>query len=351
MAAVALRLRNETNPHELRAVITPDDTRKLIAAGVAVTVEDSPQRIFPTAAYATAGARIVPADSWGGAPEDEIIVGLKAPGPQPFALRHRHVFFGHAYKRQQGSDILLRRFVEGGGTLLDIECLTDEVGRRVAAFGYWAGYVGAALACLHERGELIPPLRATSRQELDAALQRCRGDEVRALVIGALGRSGRGAVAALSVAGIEATRWDLAQTRQLDRAAILGHDILVNTVLTQAPAPPFIRPEDLGDSTRRLSTISDVTCDVSSDCNRLPLYDRPTDWAQPVRRVHTELPLDLIAIDNLPSLLPREASTAFSADLLAHLLTLGNGSTVWQRAHDQFAAAMAALPETPWRRS
>ena len=37
----------------------------------------------------------------------------------------------------------------GGGALLDLEYLTDDHGRRLAAFGYWAGYVGAALAVLH----------------------------------------------------------------------------------------------------------------------------------------------------------------------------------------------------------
>ncbi|MEV2238013.1 saccharopine dehydrogenase [Micromonospora sp. NPDC049891] len=350
-ATVALRLRNESSPQELRAVITPDDARKLIAAGVTLTVEESPQRIFPTAEYEAAGARIAPADSWGDAPADEIVVGLKAPGPLPSALRHRHVFFGHAYKGQQGGEALLRRFVEGGGTLLDLEYLTDDSGRRVAAFGYWAGYVGAALAALHARGNLVPPLRATSRAELDEALGEGSDDQVRALVIGALGRSGQGAVAALSVAGMAVTAWDLAETRRLDRAAVLGHDVLVNTVLTQVPAPPFVRPEDLDDPHRRLTVISDVTCDVTSECNLLPIYDRTTDWAQPVRRLRTTKPLDLIAIDNLPSMLPREASTAFSADLLPHLLTLGAGSPVWRRAHDRFVAASAALYEELGRKS
>lgn len=347
MPAVALRLRNESNPHELRAVITPADAGKLIGAGIAVTVEDSPQRVFPIGEYAAAGARIVPPGGWDGAPDDEIIVGLKAPEPEPSPLRHRHIFFGHAYKGQQGGAELLDRFADGGGTLLDLEYLTDDAGRRVTAFGYWAGYVGAALAALRVRGRLETPLHAMARDELDTALERCRGDDVRVLVIGALGRSGRGALAALSVAGIEATAWDLAETRRLDRAAILGHDVLVNTVLTTAPAPPFVRPADLDDPDRRLSTISDVTCDVTSDCNLLPIYDRPTDWAEPVRTLRGTPPLHLIAIDNLPSLLPREASTAFSADLLPHLLAIGDWSPVWQRAYHQFETATRAPRATP----
>ena len=69
----------------------------------------------------------------------------------------------------------------------------------MAAFGFWAGYVGAALAVLHHRGELERPLRATSRPELDALLRDGTGPD-RALVVGALGRSGRGAVEALATA-------------------------------------------------------------------------------------------------------------------------------------------------------
>jgi saccharopine dehydrogenase (NAD+, L-lysine forming) len=53
--------------------------------------------------------------------------------------------------------------------------------------------------------------------------------------------------------------------------------------------------------------------------------------------------LDIVAIDNLPSLLPRESSTAFSADLLPHLRNLPDGDPVWDRGQDQFRAAVARL--------
>jgi saccharopine dehydrogenase (NAD+, L-lysine forming) len=53
--------------------------------------------------------------------------------------------FAHYYKGQGGWQDVLARFAQGGGTLLDLEFLTDNSGRRVAA-GYHAGYAGAALA-------------------------------------------------------------------------------------------------------------------------------------------------------------------------------------------------------------
>ena len=55
------------------------------------------------------------------------------------------MFFAHAYKHQAGWRELLQRFEAGSGTLLDLEFLVNEQGRRVAAFGFAAGYAGAAL--------------------------------------------------------------------------------------------------------------------------------------------------------------------------------------------------------------
>ena len=54
--------------------------------------------------------------------------------------------FGHAFKGQRGAETLLGRFRAGGGRLYDIEYLVDEGGRRLAAFGYWAGFAGAAVS-------------------------------------------------------------------------------------------------------------------------------------------------------------------------------------------------------------
>jgi saccharopine dehydrogenase (NAD+, L-lysine-forming) len=158
-------------------------------------------------------------------------------------------------------------------------------------------------------------------------------------VIGADGRCGQGARAALTVAGITPTRWDMAETRELDRAALLDHDVLVNTVLVHEPIPPFLTHAQL-DADRRLSLICDVTCDVTSQCNTLPIYERVTAWPDPVLRLRGgEQPLDLIAIDNLPSLLPREASTAFSAQLTPLLAQLDEPAEVWRRAEDHFRRA------------
>ncbi|MGW3306712.1 saccharopine dehydrogenase [Streptomyces sp. NPDC001073] len=336
MTELQLWLRHEVRTTERRTPVVPSDARRLVEHGVTLTVEESPQRIFPIEDYEAIGARVAPAGSWASAPEGTVILGLKELPDDPAELTHRHIFFGHAYKGQPGASDLLGRFAAGGGALLDLEYLVDDKGRRLAAFGFWAGYLGAALAVLQHRGRLVAPLTPTSKEELDSTLQPADGDqEFSALVIGALGRSGRGARVAFSTAGIDPTCWDLAETQNLDRPALLAHDVLVNCVLATTPVPPFLRAPDLDDPTRRLRTVSDVTCDVGSPLNVLPVYDRTTEWDAPVRQLHDRPPLDLIAIDNLPSLLPKESSTDFSAALLPHLLDFGRAEA-WRRDLDLF---------------
>lgn len=343
MTELHLWLRHEVRSTERRTPLVPSDARRLVERGVTLTVEDSPQRIFPVEEYEAAGCRTAPAGSWVSAPEPAVVLGLKELPDQPGELTHDHIFFGHAYKRQPGAEALLRRFAAGGGTLLDLEYLVDDDGRRLAAFGFWAGYLGAALAVLQHRGRLTAPLTPLSKDELDALLRPVAGDEeFTALVIGALGRSGRGARLGFLTAGIEATPWDLAETRALDRPALLAHDVLVNAVLATTPVPPFLREEDLDDPGRRLRTLCDVTVDVGSPLNVLPVYDRTTEWTDPVRRLRKEPPLDLIAIDNLPSLLPRESSADFSSALLPQLLQFETGGP-WGRCRDRFHQACREL--------
>lgn len=348
-----LWVRSEVRSTERRAPVVPTDVRTLVDAGFVVTVEDSAQRIFSTDEYARAGARVVETGTWVDAPDDAIILGIKELPDEPAELRHHHVYFAHAFKQQSDAAVTLGRFRRGGGRLSDIEYLLDEHGKRVVAFGYWAGYVGAALGVLQLAGTLKAPLVPTDRYELDAALAeagRKGADQLLGLVTGARGRSGRGAQKALTVAGIPITRWDRQETRDLHKLALLGHDMLVNCVVTRVPAPPFVTEADL-DHERRLRVIADVTCDVSSPINMLPVNTDITTWEEPTRRLRAADSefgaLDVIAIDNLPSLVPREASETFSHDLTPHLLGLSDPhrpSGPWVAAAGAFDDAMAELP-------
>lgn len=328
-------MRHEARDTERRAPLVPDDVRALVEQGLRVTVEQSAQRVFPADAYAVAGATVAPGGSWTDAPDDAWVLGIKELPDEPDVLRHKHIYFAHAFKGQDGAAEVLARFERGSQGLYDLEYLTDDTGRRVVAFGHWAGYVGAALGVLALRGRLTAPLAPTTREALDVELRAsapAEGHRERALVTGALGRSGRGAAEALTVAGIEPTQWDVAETADLDTDALFAHDLLVNCVVAHGPVQPFVTADDLGRA-MSLRVLSDVTCDVTSEANMLPVNQAITTWTDPVRAVGS---WQVIAIDNLPSLLPREASVSFSADLAPLLALLPRGTV------GPWAAAAAA---------
>jgi len=333
-------LRAEARPTERRTPLTPKNAKALLEAGFALAIEHSERRIFTDADYAAVGCEIIPEGSWVDAPAETTILGLKELPEAPAELRSPFIHFAHLYKEQSGWQAEIARFSKGGGVLYDLEYLTINH-HRVAAFGYWAGWMGAALAAWRQlaqaQGKDGPEggVRSfTRRAEVEDVLRGLAGNKT-AIVIGAKGRSGQGATEALKLAGYGVTEWDIEETRHLDREALLNHDLLVNCVLMTGPGLLLVRPEDLGQG--RLRMISDVSCDPFSDFNPLPIYSTPSTWDAPFEALKGGV--EITSIDNLPSLLPREASEDFSDQLLPTLLSYPNGEA-WQAAKASFEDAV-----------
>ncbi|WP_264211994.1 saccharopine dehydrogenase [Leisingera thetidis] len=341
-----LWVRAEQRPNEERVGLTPDGARALLSDGIKVTVEESSVRAVPLQGYIDAGCEIAPENSWPEAPEDAIIFGLKELPEDGTPLPHRHIMFGHAFKGQHCGKALLERFKAGGGTLYDLEYLVDETGRRVAAFGYWAGYAGAAVTlkswAAQQRGELCGPVgvypgKDALLTDLGAELDTLNMDRPSAIVIGALGRVGTGAADLCEAMGIEVTKWDMGETAHGGPfPEILAHDLFLNCIFARPGTPVFVPREALA-ADRKLTAIGDVACDPDSDYNPVPVYDRATTWDAPALRVAENPVLDVMAIDNLPSMLPVESSEDYAAQLLPSLQTLTDlEGGVWARAKTTF---------------
>lgn len=339
-----LWVRAEQRPNEERVGLTPEGAAALIRAGLHVTVEQSSVRAIDISGYEQAGCDIVAENLWPEAPADAIIFGLKELPENGTPLRHRHIMFGHAFKGQPAGQILLQRFKAGGGTLYDLEYLVDEAGRRVAAFGYWAGYAGAALSlkawAAQQSGGLIGrvhkyPGRAALLDDLARDLDGLA--RPRALVIGALGRVGTGASDLCQALGVAVTKWDIAETASGGPfPQVLEHEIFLNCILARPGCPVFV-PASAKTDPRKLTVIGDIACDPTSDFSPIKVYDRATDWEAPALRVANDPPLDVMAIDNLPSLLPVESSEDYAAQLLPSLTALGDlDGGVWGRAKAEF---------------
>ena len=346
-----LWVRAEQRDHEERVGLTPEGAAALIDAGISVTVEESSVRIIAIDGYRDAGCAIAPENAWPDAPADAIIFGLKELPENGSPLHHRHIMFGHAFKGQPAGQDLLRRFKAGGGALYDLEYLVDEAGRRVAAFGYWAGYAGAAVAlkcwAAQRQGTIAAAVGAyPDAPAMLADLAAELGDHPRpsAIVIGALGRVGTGASDLCEAMGVSVTKWDMAETAYGGPfPQVLDHDIFLNAILARPGCPVFVSA-DATTARRELTVIGDIACDPTSDFSPIKVYDRVTTWDEPALRVHDTPPLDVTAIDNLPSMLPLESSQDYAGQLLPSLLTLGSlNQGVWQRAHQEFERHLAAI--------
>ncbi|MGQ0566777.1 MAG: saccharopine dehydrogenase [Gemmobacter sp.] len=339
-----LWLRAEQRPNEERTGLMPEGAAALVAAGLRVTVERSSVRAVPLEGYVAAGCAVAPENAWPQAPHDAIIFGLKELPEDGTPLVHRHIMFGHAYKGQPAGQVLLRRFRAGGGVLYDLEYLVDDAGRRVAAFGYWAGFAGAAVAlkCLaaqRQGGIAGPVAKYPGRQALldDLARDMHGLPPPTAIIIGALGRVGTGAADLCAAMGFSVTRWDTAETAHGGPfPQVLAHEVFLNCILARPGCPVFV-PRSALMAPRALRVIGDIACDPTSDFSPVKVYDRATDWAAPALRVATDPVLDVTAIDNLPSLLPLESSEDYARQLLPTLLALPVlHSGVWGRARATF---------------
>ena len=317
----------------------------------------------------------MPFNSWKQAPHEAYIVGLKElPENDSSPLEHVHIFFAHCYKHQAGWKDILSRFAVGKGTLLDLEFLTDEKGRRVAAFGYHAGFAGTAVGLetwCHQR--LTPPgarigpqpgikpypnedeLISYLKQRLSLAMERSGGAYPRIMVMGALGRCGTGACDFARRVGVpeeNIIKWDMKETQRGGPfPEILDCDIFVNCIYLSSPIPPFMTTQMLTDTSadkRALTVIVDVSCDTTNPHNPIPIYNQNTTFDHPVLTLNqggalAEKPVDVVAIDHLPTLLPREASESFCQALLPSLQELKDRqhARVWTDAEKLFRSKLA----------
>lgn len=240
----------------------------------------------------------------------------------------------------------------------------------MAAFGYYAGYAGAAIAFLAWAHQLanpesfLPSIPKYSSQSavadsvknaLSFAISNHHADEPPwVLIIGALGRCGSGAVDLCAAAGISSSsllKWDTAETaRDGPFHKIAEADIFINCVyLAGTPTPPFVTIKSLSKSSRQLRVACDVSCDPTDPHNPLPIYHEISTFLNPTVPVMVDGDgplLTMISIDYLPSLVAREASNAFSELLLPSLKELDRRKeeVVWIRAEKHFKDKVAELP-------
>ncbi len=139
--AMTVRLgvrREDRNEWERRVPLAPEHIGQLIGEhGATVRVQTSSQRVFPDHAYASAGAEVVA--TLDGCP---VIVAVKEVPIPLLAPKTTYLYFAHVVKGQLYNLPMLRRLLDLGCDLLDYERIVDATGKRLIAFGRFAGQAG-----------------------------------------------------------------------------------------------------------------------------------------------------------------------------------------------------------------
>ncbi|RME33002.1 MAG: alanine dehydrogenase, partial [Deltaproteobacteria bacterium] len=126
-------------PPDNRVPLTPDQCRFLMDRyEVDIVVEPSPIRAFRDEEYAALGIPLRTDLS-----DRDILLGVKEVPIEQLIPGKTYFFFSHTIKKQPYNRPLLQAILRKRIRLIDYEVLTDESGKRVIAFGYFAGMAGA----------------------------------------------------------------------------------------------------------------------------------------------------------------------------------------------------------------
>lgn len=135
----ALGILKETkNRFERRVPLIPEELKQLIAEGIEVRVERSPNRAFEDHEFEAVGCVMVD-----DATDCRFIMGVKEVKTSQVKPGQTVMCFSHTIKGQSHNMPLLQHFIDVGASLVDYEVVVDDQGVRQVAFGRYAGLAGA----------------------------------------------------------------------------------------------------------------------------------------------------------------------------------------------------------------
>lgn len=307
-----LYVRNELNQDEHRTPIIPQDIPILLEHGYIIYIESSNHRIYKDEEYENKGAIITTLPWYSPQYKSAYIIGLKELRDLDKLDAHTHIYFSHCHKEQKGSEIILDAFHKSNSQLYDFEHFVDDNNRRLISFGFYAGIAGCFLGLLQyiQKTQGLPNIQNltcwNSKDEVVRQLKKERGvlSGSRIAILGANGNCGRGVMSILDDMGIS---YDIL-TKTSNPCDFINYDIFFNCILLDITYNTVWFSSDT--IFLKHMIIVDISCDYSKPNNPIMIYDKETTWKDPVYSYNNMV--DVIAINNLPSLLPKDSSDYFS---------------------------------------
>ena len=355
-------IREGKNPPDKRTPFTPSALKEIqdtFGSRLSVCVESSSSRCFSDAEYQALGIEVVEDISVA-----DVLFGVKEVPISQLIPGKTYFFFSHTLKKQPRNKALLQAVLAHSIRLVDYEVLKNQLGERVVAFGRWAGIVGAynAFWTYGQKTGLFDLRRAgecRDLEELKVELNKVALPPIKIVVTGT-GRVGKGVLEVMSILGISQVSAGDFLKNEISEAVFVclssadysrrrsdggysqadfyahpeayesdflkfaeGSEILIAAAYWDPNAPRLFEGDAIRSPKFSISVIADITCDIDGS---IPTTRRATTILDPVydvdRSTAAELPpfgkqnsLSVMAIDNLPCELPREASSEFSRQL------------------------------------
>lgn len=354
-------------PPDKRVPLTPEQCKQVLNQydDVEIVVQKSPIRAFNDKQYQEAGLQLVDDLS-----NCDVIMGVKEVNIEDLIPNKHFFFFSHTIKKQPYNRELLKAIVERNIQLTDYEVLTNEKGARLIGFGRYAGIVGCynglrTYGLKHDLYHLKPANECDDRVEMEAEMEKIKLPKDTKIVLTGFGRVGNGAREIMALTGIREvtplafrqdefdepvfTHLDVEHYNQrddqkpFDRRAFFkdgsDHTSVFSKYLKEADlyiachfwkeGSPFIfTREDLKQKEVRTSVVADISCDIDGP---VACTIRPSTIADPIYGYHPEKEKEVdfrdkdaiavMAVDNLPCELPKDASEDFGGELIKHIFT------------------------------
>lgn len=353
-------------PPDKRVPLTPGQCVQVMKrfVNVEVHVQKSPIRAFKDEEYTNLGIKVVDDLS-----HCDVIFGIKEVRIEDLIPNKHFFFFSHTIKKQPYNRKLLQAIIANTIQLTDYEVLTDENKMRLIGFGRYAGIIGCfngfrTYGLKHNLYALKPANECFDRKEMEGELTKVRLPNSTKIVLTGFGRVGYGAREILDLLPITEVDPDeflnetfsgpvythlnvddynkRADGQPFDKFEFYedgsGHistfprflkqaDMYVACHFWKSTAPFLVTHEDLKMLDLRTSVIADISCDIGGP---IASTIRPSTIAAPIYGYNplTESEDDfqkkgviaVMAVDNLPCELPKDASEDFGNELIDKIL-------------------------------
>jgi len=312
-------IRNESYNNEYRCPIVPKDIIKLKLYGFTIYIESSTFRCYTDEEYEKWGAILVN-DNWINY-NDCIIIGLKELKHLDYLNKHTHIYFSHTYKNQLNSHLILTQFKKSNSILYDLEYFTDN-NKRLISFGYYAGIAGSGLGLLQYlykiNNKKISNLKYwNSIIDLYQDINNHNNFNLINLKICIIG-NGKCSIGVRYLLNLFNLKYAVLD-RNDSKDNLDQYDIIYNCINLEKNIGTWFNKDTIFNNNL---IIVDISCDYNNKYNPIQIYNNKTTWANPIYSYNEYV--DIIAIDNLPSLLPFESSKQFSSILIELLRTFNN---------------------------